>query len=405
MTANRVLAGGFAAALIAVAGCGGSSEPKPAAAVPSPTAEPTRAASADDVVRGLGRDGFDPAAIYAKEAQGVVTVISLFGSGGLDQLLQGGGDSGGQGGGGIGSGFVLNERGEIATNAHVVTQGEGKDIKAARQVFVQFGDGNRVAADVRGFDPDADVALLKLDPKGLDLDPLPLGDSDSVPVGSPVAAMGSPFGEEQSLSVGVVSAVDRDIQSLTSFSIAGAIQTDAAINPGNSGGPLVNAKGEVIGLNQQIKTNSGGGEGVGFAVPIDLAARSISALRKQGKVDYAYLGVSSSSVYPQAARKFGLAVEQGAWLQTVTPGTPGARAGLRGGGKDKVEFQATTFNPGGDVIVQVGTTKIESSSDLSAAIAPYAPGDEVPVVFYRGKDKRTTTVEVTSRPLAPPSGG
>jgi S1-C subfamily serine protease len=161
----------------------------------------------------------------------------------------------------------------------------------------------------------------------------------------------------------------------------------------------------VIGLNQQIKTNSGGGEGVGFAVPSNLAKRSIDQLRAKGKVDYAYLGVTSSSVYPQAAKRFGLAVDKGAWLQTVSPDGPGGKAGLRGGGKDKVLFQASTFTPGGDVVVQVGKTAVRSSSDLADAIAPYKPGDRVPVVFYRGKEKRTATVQVTARPLAPPPGG
>ena len=143
---------------------------------------------------------------------------------------------------GLGSGFVLNQDGEVVTNAHVVTRGEGPDIEAVDQVFVEFSDGNRVEAEIRGFDGDADVALLEIDPEGLDLQPLPLGDSDAVQVGEPVAAIGSPFGERQSLSVGIVSAVDRDAQSLSDFVIPGAIQTDAAINPGNSGGPLVNAR-------------------------------------------------------------------------------------------------------------------------------------------------------------------
>ena len=200
-----------------------------------------------------------------------MTVISLFGSGSLDSATGGGG-------GGVGSGFVLNGDGEIATNAHVVTQGNGSDAQKAREVYVEFADGNRVEAKIVGQDPNADVALLKIDPKGLTLRPLPLGSSASVAVGEPVAAIGSPFGERQSLSVGVVSAIDRDIQSLNGeFAIPGAFQTDAAINPGNSGGPLVDGDGKVIGINQQIKTNSGGGEGVGFAVPVDVIKRSLGA--------------------------------------------------------------------------------------------------------------------------------
>ena len=244
-------------------------------------------------------------------------------------LLNGGG-GGDQGG--VGSGFVLDGDGEIATNAHVVTTGEGDSIRRARQVYVEFADGNTVEARILGADPNADVALLKIDPKGLTLRPMPLGASNSVEVGEPVAAIGSPFGERQSLSVGVVSAVDRSIDSLTSFSISGAIQTDAAINPGNSGGPLVDADGRVVGINQQIKTTSGGGEGVGFAVPIDAVKRSLDMLRDSGEAHYAYLGVSSVQVYPQLVDRFGLGVDKGAWVQEVNSGGPAEKAGIKGGG-------------------------------------------------------------------------
>ena len=159
------------------------------------------------------------------------------------------------------------------------------NLREARTVYVEFADGNQVEAEVKGYDPESDIALLKVDPEGLTLRPLPLGRlRAAVEVGTPVAAIGSPFSERQSLSVGVVSAVDRSISGLTAFQISGAIQTDAAINPGNSGGPLVNADGEVIGLNQQIKTSSGGGEGVGFAVPVDVAKRALEQLRAGGKV-------------------------------------------------------------------------------------------------------------------------
>ena len=147
-----------------------------------------------------------------------------------------------------------------------------------------------------------DIALLKVEPEGLTLRPLPLGGLGTRRGGEPVAAIGSPFNERQSLSVGVVSAVDRSIGGLTAFQIAGAIQTDAAINPGNSGGPLVGADGKVIGINQQIKSDTGGGEGVGFAVPIDVARRSLDQLRDKGKVSYAYLGVETVGDLPAAAR-------------------------------------------------------------------------------------------------------
>ena len=174
------------------------------------------------------RRRLQPARDLPGEAPGVVTVVSMFDDGTADGS-----------GTGVGSGFVLDGDGEIATNAHVVTTGEVPDLRKANNVYVEFADGNQVEAEIKGYDPDVDVALVKVDPEGLTLRPLPLGDSDRVDVGEPVAAIGSPFNERQSLSIGVVSAIDRSIDSLTAFDIAGAIQTDAAINPGNSGGPLV----------------------------------------------------------------------------------------------------------------------------------------------------------------------
>ena len=303
------------AAAVGGAGCG--------SAVATTTG--LRAETRVEVIRsgGDGEAAFDPEAIYKEEAPGVVTVVSLFGSDSLEDL-----DSSA---GGVGSGFVLNGEGEIATNAHVVTTGEVPDLREARTVYVEFADGNQVEAEVKGYDPESDVALLKVDPEGLTLRPLPLGDSEAVKVGTPVAAIGSPFSERQSLSVGVVSAVDRSISGLTAFQISGAIQTDAAINPGNSGGPLVNAEGEVIGLNQQIKTSSGGGEGVGFAVPVDVARRALEQLRSKGKVSYAYLGVETVAIYPQLVDRFDLPVGEGAWLQDVAADGPAEAAGLRGG--------------------------------------------------------------------------
>jgi S1-C subfamily serine protease len=355
-----------------------------------------------EVVEGGGADGkaFNSQSIFKNEGQGVVTVISLFDSGGIDSLLGGGG-----GGGGVGSGFVLNDQGEIATNAHVVTQGGGKDLQRAREVYVEFADGNRVSAKIVGADPNADVALLKIDPKGLTLRPLPLGSSANVPVGSPVAAIGSPFNEHQSLSVGVVSAIDRDIQSLNGeFAIPGAIQTDAAINPGNSGGPLIDADGKVIGINQQIKTNSGGGEGVGFAVPVDVVKRSLGALRETGDAHYAYLGVGSVPLFPQLVDRFNLPVDKGAWVQDVQPGTPADRAGIRGG-KGQTRFQIQTYAQGGDIITKVEGKPIEDANDLSSAVAQFQPGQTVTVEVHRGGETKELKVKLGERPLSAPSNG
>jgi S1-C subfamily serine protease len=348
------------------------------------------------------RSGFDPRSIYHDEAPGVVTVISLFGGAGLDSILGGGSDNGS---GGVGSGFVVSRNGEIATNAHVVTTGEGNQIRRASQLYVEFADGNQVEAKIVGYDPNADIALLKVDPKGLTLRPLPIDKSNTIQVGTPVAAIGSPFGEKQSLSVGVVSAIDRAIDSLTQFQISGAIQTDAAINPGNSGGPLVDGRGRVIGVNQQIKSRSGGGEGVGFAVPADVLARSLDGLRADGKVRYAYLGVQSVPLYPQLVQHFDLPVERGAWLQGVQNGGPGEKAGLHGGHGD-VRFQDRAFSEGGDIITRIENTPIRDPDDLSEAVQRFDPGQKVKVEVWRDGKKRDVELTLGERPLtAPKSGG
>jgi S1-C subfamily serine protease len=353
-----------------------------------------------EVVEGLGREGgFDPQAIYESESPGVVTVLSLFEAGGLDSILGGGGE-----GGGVGSGFVVNGKGEIVTNAHVVTTGEGDAIRRAREVYVEFADHNQVKAEIVGHDPNADIALLRINPEGLRLRPLPLGESRDVRVGQPVAAIGSPFGERQSLSVGVVSAVDRSIESLTDFTISGAIQTDAAINPGNSGGPLVDQHGRVIGINQQIKSRSGGGEGVGFAVPVDVVKRSLDMLRRGGEARYAYLGVSSVPLYPQLVERFELDAEKGAWVQEVTPGGPAARAGIRGG-RGAQRFQAQEFADGGDVITKVEGRPVADSSDLAEVVATFAPGENVTLEIHRDGETRNVDVRLGERPLGSPTGG
>jgi S1-C subfamily serine protease len=370
----RRLALAGAVVVLFAAGCGdkGASAPKATAT----------ATSRDEVVASIGSEGgFDAQKIYKDEAPGVVTVLSQFGEQG-----------------GEGSGFVLNGDGEIVTNAHVVTTGEGNAIKRASAVYVEFADGNRVAAKVLGHDPNADVALLRVETKGLTLRPLPLGDSEKVTVGEPVAAIGSPFGQQQSLSVGIVSAVDRSVASLTQFAISGAIQTDAAINPGNSGGPLVGSDGRVIGINQQIQSKSGGGEGVGFAVPIDVVKRSVGQLREEGRARYAYLGVSSVPLYPQLVEHFGLKVAKGVWVQEVTPGGPAERAGLRGGSGSEV-FQGVPFSRGGDVITKVGDETIANSDDLSSAIARFKPGQTVDIEIHRGGETQTIKVKLDERPL------
>ncbi len=382
---------------IALSGCGEDDSPSRGfPATDAPREAPGRTTRVEVVAPEAAGRKFDARAIYEREAPGVVTVISLFG-GDDDEERPAHGDGGGEG---VGSGFVVSGKGEIVTNAHVVTQGEGRDAQPAREVYVEFADSNKVSAEVVGHDPDADVALLRVETAGLTLRPLPLGRSTRTRVGEPVAAIGSPFGERQSLSVGVVSAIDRSIRSLTAFEIPGAIQTDAAVNPGNSGGPLVNARGQVIGINQQIKSRSGGGEGVGFAVPVDLVRRSVEDLRDDGEVEYAYLGVASVELYPQLVERFDLPVGEGVWLQSVSAGGPAAGAGLRGGSGRTTSFQGEDYRGGGDVVTRLGGQAVRDADDLALAVMRQQPGERVDVEVWRDGRRRVVEVELAERPAS-----
>jgi S1-C subfamily serine protease len=375
-----------AAATVAVVGCGGG-DAEPEA---TPAVEETRR-----VVIEAEEGAFDPQAIYDAVAPGVVTVRSIFSRDDAPSLLEPGGRAEP-----LGSGFVVSANGEVVTNAHVVTDGEaggGGELRPARQVFVQFADRNQVPADVVGFDPFADVALLRVDPDGVDLEPIDLGSAQDLEVGDPVAAIGSPFRLEQSLSVGVVSATDRSIESLTRFTIDGAIQTDASINPGNSGGPLLDAEGRVIGINQAIRTGSGTNEGVGFAVPIDLAERSLDQLRADGEPSYAFMGVTSQALYPQLAERLGLDVERGALIVEVTPNSPADEAGLRGG-DEEIRFQGLEIDIGGDVIVAVDGEELVGDSDLPRKVALLEPGETVTLEIIRDGEHQDVEITLGDRP-------
>jgi len=344
--------------------------------------------------QGAPRGGLNASALYDRVSPGVVTVLSIF-EGGAASLL---GEDGGEGG--QGSGFVLDGAGYIATNAHVVTTGDPPDRERAKEVYVEFSDGNRVKARIIGEDPNADVALLKIDPSGLSLTPLKLGRSRDITVGEPVAAIGSPFGERQSLSIGVISAIDRAIESLTRFQIGNSIQTDAAINPGNSGGPLLSAAGAVLGINSQIKSTSGGGEGVGFAIPVDTVRRSLRELREKGRVDYGYLGVESVTLWPQAAERLKVDADNGAALGEIQSGSPAADADLKGGKPE--EFQGGQLPVGGDVIVAVDGRRLTRRDDLADLVSTHSAGDEIELEVIRDGDRRTVEVTLGKRPDSPP---
>jgi S1-C subfamily serine protease len=373
------------AALLALgllAGCGGSGEEQSGSTPATARESPPRV-----IVETATAGGFDPAKVYREAAPGVVTVRSIFDAGA-----------------GEGSGFVLDADGRIVTNAHVVTdETPSGERRRAKSVFVEFPDRNVVSAKIVGFDPFADVALIEVDPDGLDLRPLKLGDDRDLVVGQPVAAIGSPFGEQHSLTVGIISATDRSVDSLTQFQIEGAIQTDAAINPGNSGGPLLDAGADVVGINQQIETETGAHDGVGFAVPISAVKRSLAQLEEDGTVEYAYIGVSTQALYPQLADRLDVETDYGGLLAEVVPDGPADEAGLRGG-DGKIRFQGFPVRTGGDVVLSVDGRKVLRPEDLARYISSFSPGDRVTLEILRDGERREVEVTLGERPDSPLEG-
>ncbi|MGZ5333036.1 MAG: S1C family serine protease [Solirubrobacterales bacterium] len=382
------------AALALAAGCGGDNSTELAATV-TETAPTTGTTGAEKVVVQSSKGNFSPEAIYRKAAPGVVTILAISDDGANDILGAGGGTAG------QGSGFVISKDGEILTNAHVVTTGGraagGGPVREAKQVFVEFADRNRVQAEIVGVDPDSDVALVKVEPDGLSLTPVELSDGQGIEVGQPVAAIGSPFGEEQSLSIGVISATDRTIPSLTDFSIDGAVQTDASINPGNSGGPLLDTDGQVIGINQQIESQSGSNAGVGFAVPIAAVRYSLDQLSESGKVEYAFIGVTTQTIYPQLADELGISADSGALISNVVEGSPAEKGGLKGGDAD-IRFQGQRVKTGGDLIVAIDGKPVNSSSDVARLIANRRPGETLAFEVISDGEHKTADVTLGARP-------
>ena len=333
---------------------------------------------------------FDPARIYASRAEGVVTIHSYFADGQRSQ----------------GSGFVVSDAGHILTNSHVVTDaGDDRSrVRGATRLYVVFADGDRIPATIVGWDLFNDTGLVKVDPKDHRIAPVPLGDSSRVVVGEPVAAIGSPFGQEGSLAVGVVSATRRSIESLTSaYDVSDAIQIDAPINHGNSGGPLLDARGRVIGINAQIRSDSGNAEGVGFAIPINSARRSMEQLISTGRVAYAYVGVTTQDVTPALARRYGLAAERGALIQSVVEDAPAQRAGLQGSSR-RVEFNGIPIGLGGDLIVRFAGRSVERAADIARIVTDsLRPGQTVAVTVVRAGtgERATVRLRLIERPLDP----
>ena len=381
IAAGAGLVAGVAAALITLAiasSTGAFDGAQTVISAAAPTVEPVNATST--------ATGFDAGAIYRARIDGVVTITAISGAS----------ESGG-------SGFLVSKDGLVMTNAHVVTNSADQnvapqDVTAASQIYVRFADGNQVPASMVGYDLFSDVAVIKVQKSSERIRPVPLGNSSTVRVGEPVAAIGSPFLEAGSLSVGVISAINRSLASGTGFAIPGAIQTDAAINHGNSGGPLFDAAGQVVGINAQIETTSGGGEGVGFAVPIDLAKHSLQEIVQTGHVQYGWMGVRLSSVTPELADRFGLHTDRGALIVAVTPNGPAARAGLREGGSLQ-QFQGASIRPGGDVIVGENGHPVVSSDQFIRLVDQADPGAVLHLRVVRGSDVRNVDVTLGVRPL------
>jgi 2-alkenal reductase len=335
----------------------------------------------------LSGNGFSPNSIYAHRSPGVVTIVSVFGTDPeAARRAQG-------------SGFVVSSEGYILTSSHVITDaGDGGDsARPADSVFVEFQDRDRAQAKIVGWDVFDDVGLIKVDPDAHKLAPVPLGDSAAVAVGQPVAAIGSPFGNENSLAVGVVSATHRSIDSLTSrFDLVDAIQTDAPINHGNSGGPLFDARGRVIGINAQINSTTGQAEGVGFAVPINSARRSMQQLILNGSVSYAFVGVETTDLTPALARRFGYAVSRGAVVTNVVSGSPADAAGLRGGSSTASAF-GVDFPRSGDVIVAIDGRPVAGSEDIARIVTNLSPGQVARFTVERGHSRRDLSVRLSER--------
>jgi S1-C subfamily serine protease len=285
----------------------------------------------------------------------------------------------------------------------ITTAGDSGVAKPADHVYVEFQDHDRVEAKIVGWDVFDDVGLLRVSPSAHALRPVPLGNSAAVTVGEPVAAIGSPFGNDNSLTAGVVSATERSVESLTSdFNLVDAIQTDAPINHGNSGGPLFDARGRVIGINAQIRSSgsSSGFEGVGFAVPIDSAKRSLDQILKTGAVRYAYVGIKTEDLTPGVAKKFGYATKRGALVDYVEPGGAADKAGLKAGTREEV-YEGVGVRVGGDAIVAIDGIPVGNAQDVVRIVAGrLVPGETARFTVVRGSSRRTVPVTLVARPPA-----
>ncbi len=290
---------------------------------------------------------------------------------------------------------MIDTDGHILTNNHVVA--------GANRIQVKLGASNTTYnATVVGTDPATDLALLKVNAPSDQLHPLPLGNSSKMEVGDPVVAIGNPFGLDRTVTSGIVSALQRQIQAPDGFSISNVIQTDAAINPGNSGGPLIEAAGNVIGINSQIETGgngSNGNVGIGFAIPINTAREEISQLETKGKVQHAFLGITGTSVTPALAQAVNLPVKEGVLVQEVVKNGPADKAGIKGG-TTAATIDGANFSLGGDIITKINGKKISSMDEVVSIVNAAKPGESLEVTVLRGGSTKTVTVTLGERPAS-----
>ncbi|MBN1241141.1 MAG: trypsin-like peptidase domain-containing protein [Spirochaetales bacterium] len=295
---------------------------------------------------------------------------------------------------GTGSGSIIDARGYVLTNYHVV--------KDSYKVWVNLASGERLQAEVVGVDSENDLAVIKFDPpSGTRLTVIPYGTSTGLKVGQKLLAIGNPFGLDRTLTEGIVSALGRPVQNGEGVIIQGMIQTDASINQGNSGGPLLNSRGEMIGINTMIYSTSGGSVGIGFAVPVDTAKRVVPDLIKYGMVRRGAVEATFVQLFPELVaymQEKGMAsgAERGLLVSQLEKGGNADRSGLRAG-SSAVRYGRSVFYVGGDIIVAVDGLKVESIADLYAALEDNKPGDEVEVSFVRGGRTMTARVALSER--------
>jgi len=285
---------------------------------------------------------------------------------------------------GLGSGFVYNALGHIVTNAHVVD--------GSNKITVTFLDGRQYNAELVGSDPFTDIAVVKVDADPSLLEPLPIGDSDNLKVGEGVAAIGNPFGLSGSMTSGIVSALGRTIPSQEVFSIPDVIQTDAAINPGNSGGPLLNMKGQVVGINTAIRSSSGEFTGVGFSVPSRTVSKIVPILIEEGAYHHPWMGISGRDIDPDFAKVLGLQDAKGFLVVQIVEGSPADKAGLHGSDKTK-EVDGVNYPIGGDIILSVDRKEVRSIDDILIHLQrEKSVGDKMVMQILR--DGRTTDITI-----------